>query len=557
MKTLHTTEKRTSVLLSIAALSAFVLTGCGTGPNRDVVTKAWTVGDVKSASAELKRQADDKTLTESGDLLWILDGGVVSGLEGDYAESDRFLALGADVINNGFRQEEEKDFLSSLASAAKSLVSADPYEARMQESVKVPTLRVYNALGQGDKKLVFVRVKELENACGEAGEICGKRLHEQLEAAQKSREFAAGDKNGTYDPVKETQEDDALTAQLKEIYGEDYVPDYAAGNAMSAYVNPFSYWLCSAVCLNAAEEKEDFERAKFALKTACEINRTSEIFSEELDLADRAGQCESVDAAKASVLKNHANVTYVIYEGGLAPSVGAKPVKMKVPAAVSAVANAVSVAAGGGIIPSEGTVYLPVVDSSGEPPALNVAGGSRERVFDADDALAKALRDEAAANALNAKIALSATVITRAASVLATRLAKDAAEKKDADAWVKAAATAAYTAARLLTTTDIELSKPDSRTWKFLPRTIDLVKMPTPASGEIEISGEKVAVPAQGVNFVRVRKVDEYWPAVVQVFPLDAEKSAAGQSVVPVKRLSAPARPGTPEAGAPATVAAE
>lgn len=545
-------NKKQIVSLSAVALSAFVFAGCASGPDRDVVSKAWTVGDVKTASTELKREADDKTLLDSGDLLWILDGGVVSGLDGDYAESDRFLGLGVDVINNGFRQEEEKDLLSSLASAAKSLVSATPYEVRMQESVKVPTLRVYNALGQGDKALVFARVKELENVCEEAKEICGKRLQTKLEEAQKAREFSAGDKNDSYDPVKETLEDEGLTAQLKAIYGEDYIPDYTGGNVMSAYVSPFSYWLCSAVRLNAAEEKEDFSRAKFELRTACEINPTSGIFREELGLADRSEQCADVETANNTVLKDHKNITYVIYEGGLAPSVGSKPVKMKVPAAVSVLANAVSVASGGGIIPSEGTVYLPTVDSSGDVPELSVAGGNPERVFDADDALAKALRDEAAANTLNAKIALSATVITRAASVLATRIAREAAVKNKADSWVQAAAVAAHTAACVLTTTEIELSKPDSRTWKFLPRTIDLVKMPTPEDGMIELSGEKVAVPATGINFVRVRKVDEYWPAVVQVFPLDAENSAAGQCSVPVSRLSAPARPGEPQ-----TVAAE
>lgn len=525
---------------SALALSAFVFSGCGSRPDYEKVNAAWATGDVRTASLHLKKDATEKTLRDSEDLLWILDAGIVSGLNGDYAESEVFLDIGSDVISNGFLKEEKKSVLDTLTAAAKNLVSATPYEARTQEAVSVPVLQIYNALGDGDSERACARATELMNVCNDAVEINSKRIYERIEKSRERQEVTAGSKKGGYDPVKEVKEDKVFLAALKEMYGNDCELDFERGRAQGVYANPFAYWLGSVIRMNAAENRDDFEIASQLMRLAYE-SCPCPLFEEELRLAEACAACEDVSAARENVLNEKQNVTYVVYEGGRAPRIGAQAVKMSVPAAVSALASAASIAVGGPAIPTTGTAYMPVVESFGDAPEIKVAGGTPNRVFDLDYALDDALFDELEANTLSAKIALSNAAIARAVAVVGARVALDAAKQKNANAFVQTGLQATFVGVCAAAATEPETSKPDPRTWTFLPRSIDLFKIRTPENGVVEIFGEEISVPAQGVNLIRVRKVDEYWPALVQVFPLNAGQGAGVPAAV--KRLPAPPRP--------------
>lgn len=542
---------------STLALSAFLFAGCAYNPDYDKAFVSYSSGDISAAHTELSLESTDENIANSSEpLRWALGLGVLSGLCGDYPVSEKHLVRAEEKISADLRLNGEEGFLE----AAKSLVSGD-YEVRVQEALMVPVFRIYNSLGMRDTQGAFATAKAAENLSSAVLELNGKGVSARWDElrAEQSFELEPG-KSGVYNPADEAKNDDELLAQVRALYGkgvpaagaaanadeldsmlldaygEDFTIDFERGFAESVYVNPFAYWLCAAVRMNAAEERKDLEDAAALLREAVKATgKNIGFLNDELLLAENAAACADLSVAKDTVLKDQKDVTYVIYEGGHSPRVVAAPVTVKLPKAVHFIANAVVIAAGGVGVRTQGTAYFPITDPTNAPaPELEFSGGRLDTIVDYDDVLEETFRGEAALNAANAVYDLATSVVTRTLAVVATRVALEVARKNDkSGGYVTAAAEAAFTAAVVYAALPIELDKPDLRTWRLLPRTLEVAKIATPSDGELRFGEETVRVPAKGVNFVRVRKFDEYWPATVQVLPLVSSETEPA----PVLRL--------------------
>lgn len=544
-------KKSSLAILSALAVSAFLFPGCKPGSNEAAVRTAWHTGDLAAASSELKKSTTPEALEDATDpVLRLLDAGLVHGLTGEYARSDRFFSDAEALLKDAYQQGEEKSLGASISGAF-----SDKYELSAQETLMLPVLQTYALLGGSDKGAATAAAKSVDNASKTVQEEQRKRIEARKAEAKKPIDFSFPGSDG--DPIegsqcKITPAEEAKTAvDWAEIYGgDDFGPDFERGAAESLFVNPFAYWLSGAMTLYRAADINDVGMAEKLFREAVIVTgEKSPFLVSELNFAHELSTANSITTAENSELfKEWENSTYVIYEGGAAPAVGCRERTVKVPPALVTVATTLVAGIGqlgstGLVVPPVGKAYFPVVASHGNVPAISANGQPLEKLVDYDSLLRETLRADAENFASAAVLGVSLEYAKRAGALIGAGVLLQIAEQKG-DKFAMMGATAALEAAVAYAATPIELSRPDSRRWALLPRTIEVAKLKTPADGVIDISGEKVSVPAKGVNFLRVRKVDKYWPATVQVFPLD--ENAQGEA--PVLRLPAPPRPVAPAA---------
>lgn len=542
-------KKSALVSISALAISAFLFSGCKSGSNDAAVRAAWHAGDLAGASAELKKSTEADALEDATDpALCLLNAGLVHGLTGEYELSDRFFADADERLKDAYQQGEEKSLIALVSGSF-----SDEYELSAQETIMLPVLQTYALLGGNNKSAATSAASTIDNVSRAVQEAQRKRIAARRAEAEKPVALSIPGSNGkamagsqcSISPAEEAK----TAIDWKEIYGDDadavLADEFARGKAESLFVNPFAYWLSGAVTLYRAEDINSVGEAEKLFEEAVKVTgERSPFLVSELKFAHELGTANSITAAENSDLfREWENSTYVIYEGGAAPAVGCKETTVKVPAALIAVANTLVAGIGqlgatGLVVPTEGKAYFPVVASHGSVPAISANGQSLEVLVDYDRVLAETLREDAETFASAAVLGVSFEYVKRAGALIGAGLLLRVAEEKN-DQFLKMGAVAALSAAVVYAASPIKLSRPDPRRWALLPRTLEVAKLKTPADGKIDISGEKVSVPAKGVNFLRIRKVDKYWPATVQVFPLDEN----AQGNVPVLRLPAPPRP--------------
>lgn len=543
------TAKLTLVSLTAAAMSAFFLSGCDSSKHLDPHAQ-WQTGDVSSAASVARQNLETgdmekmfKTLDSDDEpLLWVLDAGLIAGINGEYETGTLFLDIAKGKIDEGYQQGEEK----SAADTLLSLIIAGEYEPTAQEVIMVPVNQLYNALGGTDKSKVRNIALQIADVSAQVNEVQQRRILDRIEAAKKSNDFdlASPDSGelegskGSFSPAEEAQS----SIDWSEVYpGGDFHLDFEHGAAASVFLNPFAYWLSGAVLMNAAENIGDVRDAKKRFEAAISLvgDGKSPFLESEFKLAAGAENSGDLQIAKNVALADAQNITYIIYEGGMAPKIGGDPVTVHVPKIVQTVATTLVAAVGklgsaGVVIPTKGTAYVPSVESSGDIPELTVQGVTPETLIDYDATLKDLNETELPTVASGFILGVSAEYVKRSALLIATGLMLQEAAKKGGIALSLAKQGAEKVFESVAQ--PIELDKPDSRAWRFLPRGIGVAKLATPSDGQIDVAGEKIAVPATGVNFVRIRKASDTWPATVQVFPLAGESTAP----VPVTRLGAP-----------------
>lgn len=533
------------ISFSAVALSALVFSGCSssTDPNYLAVNRGWAAGDVNAAAAELKKNATPENVANAREpLLWMLDAGLMTGLSGEYGLSLGYLEHASAQISEGFQQGEEK----GLTDWAASLVSGK-YEAAAQEAIMVPVLQVYGALGMNDRDKALNFVSEIAQVSKSTQEAHQKRILDKMDAATQAREFNfasedSGELNGgsgSYTPAEEAKTAIDWTA----VYPDgDLKLDFDQGSAERVFLNPFAYWLRGALLTYGAESLDDVEAGRKSLEEAIRVcgNGKSEFLAKEFNDFAKIANIPNMKTAREALFKNAPNgVTYVIYEGGQAPKIVGKAADVKVPAVIRTAAVTLIAAIGklgsaGAVIPDTGKAYLPTVGSRGASPEISVQGSAPETLIDYDATLDQLLREEMVFTASDAVVGVSLEYVKRAVALIGVGMLYEN-QVKNGNALAVMAAEQALIQTIKWAATPIELDRPDSRSWTFLPRTLSVAKTVTPEDGKIEIAGEKITVPAkkENVNFVRVRKVNRDWPATVQVFSLDSDAAED----VPVTRL--------------------
>ncbi|MGN0834409.1 MAG: hypothetical protein ACI4QA_01075 [Candidatus Spyradosoma sp.] len=554
---------------ALIALTALVFAGCATRPDYTKIRPAWEKGDLQTASVEVQRDAgypvgqSDKVDGSKDPLRWMLNAGSITGVNGEFAASAHYLDVAQAKIDEGTRREDDE---KSVSDRAKNLLFGD-YEPTIQEAVMVPVLQIYNALGTGSKvDEVAAKAKALVEA--QKTMIDRKRRTEDAFVAESAEpeEITLTEKlKLTLSPRADAEE------SLREMgYTDaDLMIDVPDAEKRSLYVNPYARWLAAVIIAHSAKDPSDFELAAGQLESALDVLPDNMMLQDTLrnymeaalssTLSEANAIAFSDDPAEPDAAMAEPNLTYVVYEGGHAPAIGMKPVDLKVPKALNlAVGGLVTLAANlaathgaGHIISTEyalaataamtdkATGYLPVLESRGKAPALLVNGFEPTPLADFDVLMDRRLRAETIDYATAFTYEIIGRVVGRGIAIGAS-LATLTASLEGGNALVANISARAFIASVALAAQPLELSKPGTRTWNYMPRTISVSRFATPAGGKIDVGGESVSVPAKGVNIVRVYKADKYWPAVVQVFTLKPDGTV---SAAPVKRLSAPPRP--------------
>lgn len=540
--------------LTAVALSVFAFSGCGTkGPNYAEVQKHWASGNTQAASEEIvvKANATKENIDKAEEpLLWELNAGSVTSTNGEFAASESFLAAAQARMAEGSLKEGDEKSLFDRAMAA-----FGKYEPTMQEAVMVPVLRFYNSMGSGtNAKGLEASINAMTKTQEDMLAQKEKTFFENQKDAASPMAIPMGEEKVSFNPFAEASKSKNAIAA---VYEDDSVElEVGKGAIAKAYTNPFAYWLSAVITAHTAQSVDDFKRAGDIVKPALEIDPKNPLLSKTLSKFVQAGNTQNVAAAnKKAFGSTSPDMTYVIYEGGQAPAIGSKPVEIQIPKAVNVAVGTVITAAGamiaksnGGkyvaanfcanastVIPTKATAYLPVLESRGETPAFTVNGKVPTTLVDFDPLMNSRLKLEAMDNATLQVVKASGVVVLRGVAILGATTAFVGALENGNPIVINGAARL-FKEAVEMSAQPIELSHPDKRVWDFLPRTIGVAELMTPKSGKITLAGEEVAVPAKGVNIVRVYKLNETFPATVQVFTL---KNNGTATLVASKRLKA------------------
>ncbi len=510
------------VAICSLALSSFLFgSGCSSGGGKanGQYVKAWRAGSIEEANQiaheEFEKNKDSKK--EDVSLKLAFDSGTIAGYVGDYESSEEKLNWALTKVKEEHRKEAEKSLSGYLMSSI-----SDPFEVSATEEIMAAVYAAYASLGlkKGDDPEKGNVADALDNRQKEFLTIFEEQIQKAKAEAKEEISFGlpGSDKKSTFQIDGASQED------LDDAFGVDFEMAKIDGGAEKEFLNPFAYWLSGTIRMNEG----DFDNARVDFEKALGMIPESELFKESLKSAI-SGEQEK-------------DVSYVIYEGGRSPRIFYAPVAVNIPPPVIGVSGIIT--ALGSLppnialkIPSRAVVHIPVAVPRGQEPELTVDGGTMENLVNFDDRILKNYAEKAERSVAIGTVQASGIVLTRAAAAAASVVSYIEAAKKGNAFLTKGAEEALKVAIANLSAPIVVGKSKEAVFWDMLPRVVNVTKVKTPEDGVLKIAGEDVSVPVEGVNVVRVRKLDEYWPATVQVFSL------AGSEVVPVKKLSASPRP--------------
>lgn len=549
-----------TVFPAMLGLSALIFAGCPpVGPNYTNIDQAWKTGNTSVASQEILKNATKENVEKYDERIrWMLNAGSIAGIDGNYAESEKRLSQAQTFIDAGSLKGDDN---KSVGTQISNFVTG-AFEPAMQEYVMIPVLQLYNALGIASPQEVLTSKALTINDTQK--QMLDRKAETLFKAQQdESKPVSLGEGDFKVE-INLREEIDRNDKALRNVYPEEVIVfNPKEEDIKSVYTNPFAYWLSGIIALHTGETKDQVLNAMGPIEDALKMDPTNPFL---LGLNKRLNEASSASTASgviSGVIGDEKNYTYVIYEGGKAPAIGAKAQEIEIPQVLNVALKAIIVGASqlGAkhsaahaisaewataavlALPNKATAYFPTLSSRGKAPEIKVNGVTPTLLVDFDPLLAKRLGIEAKGNLRGAIWSAAGQIAFRGVTIAGSLASLNVAIEKNnaiaANLAVRAFQTSVANAAKPL-----ELSHPDNRTWNYLPRTISVAELVTPKNGKIDISGESIQVPAEGVNFVRIYKADESFPAVVQVFTITPDGKILA---APVSRLSAPGNPSVAE----------
>lgn len=470
---------------------------------------AWQVGDCSTAALKSKQSLSGVSASDSA-LRRAETATMLSGVD-DYAFSDAFLKGVEDAVRNQTFPTEDRTLTEQAIEMAKVLANSGfntsfvrgDYVFRNYERQMLATYRAFNALGQKRKARLTLAANRIVEAISTADDVNAQYIEaEDYEEMGNIGALTDGGESANVDILKVA---DSLTSQVQEI-DPNYVFDLNRVKK-NAYIAPFTYWVGGISYLNLAEDSMDLEQATDLFRLGTEVSGGASSVLKKDWVALEKG------------LKPQKDVTYLVYEGGLAPKKVSHPIKVPVPTVLIAYVTAY---AGGMpvILPPVATAQILTMESCGEVPALSVSPAVK---FDTIADLELMARTELANEMPNQVCAAVRDVVLacviRGAAVSLAKVAYD-----NTSGYAQVAANVALQAAILYAQSPINLEKADERSWRTLPREVRLAKIKTPESGCLVIDGMTIRVPVEGCNIVRVRKASSNAKPIVQTFSFSTLK---------------------------------
>ena len=484
---------KTLLKASFAFVAAACLAGCSSysGEARKL-RESWQAGDFRRAA-----EISEKALADAGEddaLVWSLDRASALRASGESAAaSEEFERAARDVAA---WDEKPETLLSREALAALTNPAALPYRGRGSDVIMLHTYRALGFLEAGNPDAARTAL----NAAYEAQRVA---LEKNAAAVEKAQEEAKESKVDAETLLRESGMENELAEQEK---------DLADVRVLADYVNPFTTWLHGVFFLHAGTDASDAERARVSLNRVAKMYPKNPYVSEDLKFS-------------GSGVPAGTELTYVVFESGLAPTIAETRVDtmLPIPAGRGYFApTPVSVALPKLVLSSErrywgafpfaGGAYAPG-DASPEPvPALSADGVPASEICDMNSVVRTDF-DNAYPAVLTRTLVTAFLKSVSAAAINSVGLEYARRDGGVGSALVSLATvigTSIYTYAS---------TAADVRCWQTLPQNFSVARLPTPPSRRVLVRvggrSREVELSPGKINFVLVKSTGEAGPLVV------------------------------------------
>lgn len=465
-------KQRLPALLLCCLLVCLAGTGCKTYRTQaSSMRDAWVQGRYEEAAEQFEKKANKKDDGKDG-VIWHLEAATVLRALGKFNESNVRFDEAVQQIDE--YEQKAKVSISGEVGATMSNQQSLPYEGRPYDKIMLHTYKALNylALGEIDKaRPELIRAyQRQQDAVAENARRIEKAREEQEQSEQREQVERA--KN---DPGFSSE----LAATASNVEGFKVYADY---------VNPFTVFMDGIYFLHAGGGSSDRERA---IKS---LNRVIEVTGENSSIrADLEALSDPVN------FNANERLTYVIFETGQAAT--RDQVRIDVPIIIADVSYV------GAAFPKlefhENYLASLSVESDG-------VQGNTEAIASMDSIIALDFKNEW-------PVIVTKTLISTVAKGAAAYGVNTAARQQDDWAGLIARiGTAVYQAA---------VNIADTRAWSTLPKEFQVVRIATPESRTLSLSGPpglgtEVSLLDGTVNVVYVRSVSASSPLLVSQFTL-------------------------------------
>ena len=427
-------------------------------------------------------------------LLWQLERGATLRASGNAAEAVSMYEQAAVTVARW--EETPEVLLSNEALAALTNLSVLPYRGRSSDVIMLHTYRALAFLESDQIDTARVAL----NAAYQAQRDAVDRNARAIENAQKEAEQNAVDVNGL---ASQSGLDQALEAEKAKLSGVRVLADY---------VNPFATWLHGIYFLHTGTDSSDSERARVSLSRVAEMYPENPYLEPDKALAENG-------------VSSEIPLTYVVFESGCAPILGAVRVDTAIPVPTGrgySTLMPISIALPKLVLSSEKKYWcIPFLVSgaysTGDAsptavPALSVNGAPASEICDMNSVVRTDFE-----NAYPA--ILTRTLITaflKSATAAALNAVSQEYARNDGSAGSALVSLATMIGSTIYTyaSTDADL-----RCWQTLPQNFSVVRIETPESRRIavNIGGRSLDVELRPgkINLVVVKTTREHGPIVV------------------------------------------
>ena len=453
----------------------------------------WTAGNFAEAeriAAEAAAGASEKDA-----LVWQLDHASTLRAAGRRKEAAAAFEEAAGTLEHW--DEQAEILLSKEALASITNLSALPYRGRSSDAVMLHTYRAltYLELGKSDSARVAL------NAAYRAQQDAVARNEKEIERAQEeAREHAVSSEKLAADSSLKS----ALAAQNAALADVQVLADY---------VNPFTTWLYGIYFLHAGTDAGDLERARKAL------DRVAQMYPNNTAVKADLAQCSRAIAGAGTAAARGSGITYVVFESGLAPTLGLVRVDTMIPIPYGRgrwTPTPVSIAFPKlvvsdqrrywGVIPFAGGTYSAGTARARPVPALRANDVFAEEICDMNSVVRTDFDN--AFPAILTRTLVTAFVKSAAGAAANAVALEYSRNNRNAGASLVALATIVGTSAYTYGSSGADL-----RCWQTLPQNFSVARLETPADGKLTVrvggrSRTIYLVPAS-VNLVTVKTTGE------------------------------------------------
>jgi hypothetical protein len=479
---------QTVCLIGVAGLLA---SGCRTYKQQNKTIAYWQQGNIASAVAEAKKQADSNA-DDKDTVVWRLEEGAVLRAAGQFADSNVAFDQAQAKIDD--YEQKAKVRVGQEAGALLSNQANLAYEGRSYDGIMLNTYEALNflALGEVDKaRPELIRAYQRQQ---DAVEDNKRRIEKTQDAAQKNKDSAQ---------IKKAQNDGRFKSEVAgATSGLDGVKVYAD------YVNPFTVYLDGLYFLANAADASDLERAHKSFERVVAFAPDNNFVKQDLATVE--------DAMNGKPL---APTTYVVFETGCAPI--RDQIRIDIPIIVSKVSY---VGAAFPTLKLQGN-YLPSLTVTTADGSLTTA-----EIGSMDGVIALDYKNEL-------PVVITKTIAATVTKAVAAYALNQTAQQAGGDiaGLLSQVATAGY---------EMAVNIADTRTWTTLPKEFQVARFPTPADHKLTVSGPggafrtDVTVDDGAINLVIVKSINANTPLLVTTCKLNGAPLhlAAGGAAAPAAK---------------------